>query len=313
MNTRRWNRKLLVILGPTASGKSSLAINVALQVGGEVVNCDAMQMIRYLDIGTAKPKPEQKRLIPHHLFDTVDPDEFYSAGAYMKEARSVCREISERAMVPILVGGTGLYLRVFLQGIFEGPERSLEIRSRLKRIGERKGSSYLHSLLTRKDAIAASRIEANDLTRTIRALEVALLTGESITELQKRRKALQGFRVLKVGLELPREVLYDRINRRVESMFAEGLLEEVRSLLDRGYSPSSKGFEAFGYRYAVALLRQEMTRDQAIDLTQRDTRRYAKRQMTWFRKEEDVIWHSGPGENEALASELVKLLEGLGG
>ena len=306
------SQRLLAILGPTASGKSSLAVNVARQVGGEIVNCDALQMRRYLTIGTAKPSHQERAIVPHHLFDKINPDESYSAGAYMKDSREICREIAARGMIPIVVGGTGLYLRVLLEGIFEGPEKSGELRSRLKRISKIKGTSCLYKMLKRKDPEAAARIQPNNLTRVIRALEVAFVTGRRISELQKSRKALQGFRVLKVGINVPREDLYDRINCRVESMFQAGLLEEVEAVLGMGYPSSSKGFEALGYRYAMGILSGEMSRAQAIELTQRDTRRYAKRQLTWFRREEDVVWLTGPGEDPAATTRVVKLLEGMG-
>jgi tRNA dimethylallyltransferase len=304
--------KLLAVLGPTASGKSSLALAVAREAGGEIVNCDAMQMIRYFTIGTAKPSPKERNQVPHHLFDIINPDESYSAGIYMREARRVCREIAERGMIPIVVGGTGLYLRVLLEGIFEGPEKSRELRTRLVELEREKGSGHLFRMLKRKDPDAATRIQPNDLTRVVRALEVTFVTGKRISELQAERRGLQGFRVLKVGIEMPRDDLYDRINRRVEWMFKTGLLQEVQAVLEMGYSPSSKGFEALGYRYATAVLNGEMTQDQAVELTQRDTRRYAKRQLTWFRKERQVNWITGPGEDPAAVSEVFAILKHVG-
>jgi tRNA dimethylallyltransferase len=310
---QRGSRRLLAILGPTASGKSSLALSIAQRVGGEIVNCDALQMTRFLNIGTAKPSHEERALVPHHFFDIINPDESYSAGAYMKDARRVCQEIATRGLVPIVVGGSGLYLRVLLEGIFEGPEKSSEIRSRLHEISERMGSSHLYKMLKRKDPDAAARIQTNDLMRVIRALEVAFVTGRTISELQMNRKALDGFNVLKVGINVPREDLYDRINRRVEWMFQSGLMEEVEAVLGMGYPSSCKGFEALGYRYAVSIVSGEMTPDRAIELTQRDTRRYAKRQLTWFRKERDVVWLTGPGEDPAATSRVMNLLEGMGG
>jgi tRNA dimethylallyltransferase len=304
--------RLLVILGPTASGKSTLAIQAALQLGGEIINCDSMQMIRFLDIGTAKPDTREKETVPHHLFDIIGPDEYYSAGSYMVDGRRICQEVAGRGMVPIVVGGTGLYLKVLLEGIFEGPQRSQTTRERLLRTAERKGISYLHEMLRKSDPDSAARIQQNDLPRVIRALEVSMLTGKPISELQSEKEALEGFTVLKIGIDVPREYLYDRINRRVESMFQKGLLEEVESVLKMGYLPSAKGFEALGYRYAVAVLRREMTQDQAVELTQRDTRRYAKRQLSWFRKEKDVIWIKGPGETPEAVEATMKLWESVG-
>lgn len=272
-----------------------------------------MQMVRYLDIGTAKPTVQERGTVAHHLFDRIDPDEFYSAGAYMTDARRVCGEVAGRGLIPIVVGGTGLYLRALLEGIFEGPRKSDVIRARLLKIAERKGSSYLYLLLKKKDSKAAARIQENDQPRIIRALEVMMLTGKPISEQQPEREALKSFSVLKVGIQMPRENLYDRINRRVELMFQEGLLAEVESVLEMGYAPSSKGFEALGYRYALAVLKGEMRQAEAVELTQRDTRRYAKRQLTWFRKEEDVVWIPGPGEDPAAAERTIELLESVGG
>ena len=302
---------LLAVLGPTASGKSALALRLAEENSGEVVNCDAMQMIRYLEVGTAKPSREERLRVPHHLYDIVDPDERYSAGRYVVDARRVCREITSRENLPIIVGGTGLYLRVLLDGIFAGPARSEEIRTRLRNIAARKGAAYLHRILERRDPEAALKIEENDLIRLVRALEVWFVTGEPISALHGQREPLEGYSVLKLGLDMPREDLYDRINRRVERMFESGLLEEVEALIERGYRPAAKGFEAIGYRYAVAVLRDEIREAEAIELTQRDTRRYAKRQLTWFRKEDDVKWISGPGESLEAAEAAMALLGGM--
>lgn len=300
---------LIVILGPTASGKSTLALRVAPEIGGEIVNCDSMQMVRHLEIGTAKPSMEDRRRVPHHLFDLIEPDEFYSAGAYMREARKVCREIASRGRAPLVVGGTGLYLRVLLEGIFSGPGRSEDIRRRLHRIVRRRGSAVLHRILSRRDREAAAAIQPGDRIRVVRALEVALLTGREISRLQKATAPLQGFRILKVGLNVPRSELYGRIDSRVSRMFAEGLVEEVEHLLQMGYPPSAKAFEALGYRHALGVLRGEMSLPTAIELTQRDTRRYAKRQLTWFRREKDVKWLEVAGENPSARDQLMALLD----
>ena len=296
---------LLVIAGPTASGKSALAVSAARRLGGEIVNCDSMQLIRGMDVGTAKPTPAERAAAPHHLYDLIDPDQRYSAGRYMHEARAVCREIASRGKVPIVVGGTGLYLRALLEGLFEGPGRDPELRRRLRRIAQRRGDPALHRMLARHDPKAASRIAAGDRIRVIRALEVHFASGTTITSLQPRRVALEGFRVFKAALELPRPLLYERINRRVRAMFAHGLPEEVLSLLERGFAPDCKGFEALGYRHALALVQGLIGLEEAIELTARDTRRYAKRQMTWFRKERDVHWIAGPGERPEALDELL--------
>ncbi len=300
---------LIVILGPTASGKSTLALQVAPVIDGEIINGDSMQMVRHLEIGTAKPSLEDRRRVPHHLFDLVEPDEYFSAGAYMREARKVCRAVASRGHTPLVVGGTGLYLRVLVDGIFSGPGRSEDIRSRLDRIVRRRGSAVLHRILSRHDPSAAAAIQPEDRVRIVRALEVLLLTGREMSSLQKATEPLRGFQILKVGLNVPRSELYGRINSRVSRMFAEGLVEEVEHLLELGYAPSAKAFEALGYRYAVGVLRGELSVDRAIELTQRDTRRYAKRQLTWFRREMDVRWFDVAGEDPSARDQLMRLLD----
>jgi len=289
---------LITIIGPTASGKTSLAVNLAWKVNGEIINCDSMQMIRQLNIGTDKPSAEIRKRIKHHLFDRIDIDEFYSAGTYMNEAREICKEVSGRSKVPIMVGGTGLYYRAFLKGIFGGPGKSKKLRRRLDRIIEKQGLSFLFEKLKEKDPEAASRLEPVDCLRIVRALEVQILTGKPISTIQKDTIPLSGFRLARFGLNPPREMLYDRINRRVEEMFDEGLLDEVSSLIGAGFPRNAKGFEALGYRYAFDVLEGTMRLEEAIELTKRDTRRYAKRQMTWFRKEKDIFWINQTGETE---------------
>ncbi len=307
MSTSRDPRILIAIVGPTASGKSSLAISAALELDGEIVNCDSMQMIRGMEIGTAKPTDEERRKVPHHLFDRITPDEFYSAGRYMVEARAICEQIRSRGKIPVVVGGTGLYLRALLEGIFEGPGKSPEIRRRLKRIAEKKGDAHLHALLARKDPLSAERIHTSDRTRILRALEVYFASGQPISSLQPRKSPLKEVRILKFGIRLPRQVLYQRIEDRVARMFEGGLLEEVERLL-KEYSPQSKGFEALGYRHAAAHLRGEIGRAEAIERTARDTRRYAKRQMTWFRKETHLHWIDAPGESKEALNKLLQRL-----
>lgn len=300
---------LIVILGPTASGKTSLALALSPLLSGEIINGDAMQMVRHLNIGTAKPSTEERALVPHHLYDFVQPDEFFSAGQYMTEARKICHEVAGRGSTPIVVGGSGLYLRVLLEGIFPGPGRASSLRSRLQRIAEKRGVQTLLRMLRRHDPEAADRIQPGDLVRLVRALEVRLLTGIPITRLQASADPIGGFRVLKIGLDVPREKLYGRINRRVTVMFTSGLLGEVESVLDMGYSIESKGFEAIGYRQAMAVLSGELSVEEAISLTQRDTRRYAKRQMTWFRKEKDVHWLPFSGDEPQALRRVLSLLK----
>ncbi len=296
---------LLVVAGPTASGKSALAVAAAGALDGEIVNCDSMQMIRGMDVGTAKPTPDERAAAPHHMVDLIAPDERYSAGRYMREAREVVRQIAARGRVPIVVGGTGLYLRALLEGLFEGPGRVADLRSRLRRVADGRGPESLHRILLRNDPEAASRIPPGDRIRLVRALEVLFATGTPISRLQPRKAPLEGFRIVKVGLNPPRPLLYERINLRVRRMFEAGLVAETRGLIEQGYRPDCKGFEALGYRQAVAVLEGRLTVEEAIEETSRDTRRYAKRQMTWFRKEKDIHWIELPGDHpEALRNLL---------
>ena len=305
-------RLLVAVVGPTASGKSALALRAAEILGGEIVNCDAIQLYRGLDVGTAKPSLEERKRLPHHLYDLIGPAEPYSAGRYMVDARCVCSQIADRGGIPFVVGGTGLYLRVLLEGIFRGPGRSEAIRERLDRIAERKGVEYLHALLSLKDPAAGQRIQARDQLRIVRALEIYFSTGSRISQLQVRKQPLKGLAVLKLGLNLPRDVLYGRINRRVARMFDEGFTEEVERLLDEGYRDDCKAFEALGYRYVLRVLRGELSQLKAIELTCRDTRRYAKRQMTWFRKEPQIRWIDFPGESPQALEQLLALAESSG-
>ncbi len=299
---------LVAIVGPTATGKSSLALRLARALGGEIVNCDSMQMVKGMDIGTAKPSREERATIPHHLYDRVRPDEWYSAGQYMEEARPICREIAGRGCVPMVVGGAGLYLRALLLGVFEGPGRSQEERRHLHEVAARKGRTTLHEMLARVDPSSAQRIQPADIVRIVRALEVFRQAGRPISDVQGERRPLKGFRIVKIGIGLEREKLCVRIDSRVREMFRAGLLEEVQGLLDQGFSPECKGFEAIGYRQAVSCLDGQISLEEAVERTCMDTRRYAKRQMTWFRKEPDLHWVSAPGESREAVVKAEELL-----
>jgi tRNA dimethylallyltransferase len=287
--------KFLAILGPTGSGKSELALRLAAGFSGEVVNCDSLQMYRYFNIGTAKLMASERQGIAHHLIDVLDPDQVFTAGEYARQARGVLAEISARGRMPVVAGGTGFYFRALLDGLFPGPARDQAMRDRLAR-RERRRPGSLFRLLRRFDPASAHRIHPHDLPKLTRALEVCLLTRHAMTDkFREGRDALRGYRVLKIGLSPPRDELYQRIDRRSEEMFQRGLIEEVRAILARGFPPTAKPFESHGYRQAVQLLNGELSLKEAVFYAQRNTRRYAKRQMTWFRQEQGMNWFSGFG------------------
>jgi tRNA dimethylallyltransferase len=302
---------LIAIVGPTASGKSDLALFLAERFSGEIVNYDSVQIFRHLNIGTAKPSPAERLRIPHHMIDLREPTEVFTAGDYQHEARRVLNEIRERGKLPILVGGTGLYLRALTEGLFNGPARSTYWRNRLEMVAERKGRGYLHRLLTKLDPGAASRIAVRDKPKIIRALEVRLETGKPLSQhLEERpRQPLTGFEIHFVGLNPPREELYRRIDDRVRRMIDAGLIQEVRQLLAAGIPPSAKPFEAIGYRHVIADLESTIPREETIRIIQRDTRRYAKRQMTWFRKQPDVRWFDGPGDSDEIKNKVCQFVK----
>jgi tRNA dimethylallyltransferase len=286
---------LIVIVGPTGSGKSDLALRIAEEYGGEIINCDSIQLYRYLNIGSAKLPVEERRGIPHHLIDVLDPDEIFTAGEYARRARAILAEITSRGRLPIVAGGTGFYLRALLEGLFQGPARDEALRSRLaRREGKKPGS--LHRLLRRFDREAALRIHSNDVPKVVRALEVCLLTRRPMTELfREGRDALEGYRTFKAALFPDREALGARLDERCQRMFDDGLVDEVAGILARGYPPDSKALESLGYSQALQVIRGELTVKQAVFYAQRDTRRYAKRQMTWFRKEPGLAIYKGFG------------------
>jgi tRNA dimethylallyltransferase len=302
---------LVVILGPTASGKTALALSLALaqKFSGEIVNCDSVAMYREFDIGTAKPSVEERARAPHHLFDCVDPTEYMTAGEYARQARQVLKEIGLRHHLPIVVGGTGLYLRALLEGLFPGPQRSEELRERLRASAASRGPDHLHRVLRRLDRVAAERVHANDIPKLIRAIEVCLASRQKMSELwQQGRDPLRGFRILRVGLDPDRVALYERINQRARRMFETGLVEETESLL-RKYGTAARPLASLGYKQAAQLLRGELTREQAVQAAQQAHRNYAKRQMTWFRREPEVHWLRGFGDDEGIQQDAVAGVE----
>ena len=301
-----------MLVGPTASGKTEVSLRVAERCGAEIVSADSMQIYRGMSIGTAKPSAEQRRRVPHHLIDILDPDESYSAARFQQDADQAIRGILGRDRVPLVVGGTGLYVRALLHGLF--PE-SAAGRSHTwqERIGElRRHGENPYGRLALLDPGAASRIHPNDAVRAQRALEVFLRTGRSIASLQAGHGfQVDRYRALLVGLQVDRDLLKRRIHERVDRMIAQGLLEETRSLLGKGYAPELPSLMGLGYRHLVRVLRHEITLDQARERMQRDTRRYAKRQMTWFLNQEKVAWLDGSLPDEKICDAFQLLLEGV--
>jgi tRNA dimethylallyltransferase len=299
---------LPIVLGPTAAGKSELAIHIALAIDGEIVNCDSMQIYRGFDIGTAKVPEAARRSVLHHLIDVVDPEQVFTAGEYARVARDVLGEITARGRTAVVVGGTGFYLRALLEGLFPGPARDERIRARLERREERRPGS-LHRILSRLDPVAAARIHPNDKNKIIRALEVRLTEGKPMSELFDRgREPLEGFRPIKIGLSPPRPLLYQRLDTRAVHIFEQGLIDEVRGLLAAGVPRGAKPFESLGYKEALAVLEGHLTPEQALTATQLETRRYAKRQLTWFRREHGVHWLAGFGDETAVQQQSLALL-----
>ena len=303
---------LAIVLGPTASGKTALSRALAERFDGEIVNFDSVAMYREFDIGTAKPTAAERGRTPHHLLDSIAPTSHVTAGEYSRQARQVLTEIKARGHLPILVGGTGLYLRALLEGLFPGPGRSEELRERLRERAESRGSSYLHRILRRLDRAAAEKIHANDAPKLIRAIEVCLASRQKMTELwqQHGRDPLRGFRILRLGLDPDRQSLYDRINRRAQQMFEAGLIEETQRLVET-YGDAAGPLSSLGYKQAVQLLRGELTREQALQAVQQAHRNYAKRQMTWFRREPQVHWLRGFGDDAQIQKTAAEWVSGL--
>lgn len=303
---------LVAIAGPTAAGKSALGLFLAAALSGEVINYDSVQIYRGLDVGSGKVSGQHRLEVPHHLLDVVDLGETMTAGRYRQLALSAVTDIRRRGKLPVLVGGTGLYLRALLEGLFEGPGRSEPLRARLREMEAVHPAYFLHRLLRRLDPSAAQRIHPRDSQKLVRALEVCLLSGRSISALQAQgRPALSGFRAIKIGLNPERAALGERINNRVQWMYASGLLEEARSLLARQESSAaspSGPFTALGYKQACCVSKGEMDVRDAIRDTQAATRRYAKRQLTWFRREAGLTWFSGFGDDSDLQARILDWL-----
>jgi tRNA dimethylallyltransferase len=293
---------LIAIVGPTAAGKSALALRLALAHGGEIVSCDSLQVYRGFDVGSAKPTPEERRLVRHHLIDVADPRDAFSAADYARLAREALSVIRDSGRLPLVVGGTGLYLRALLRGLFAGPARDEALRARLEAMADRYGMKRLHRWLAAVDPAAAARIEPADRVRVVRALEVFRKTGRSLSSHHESgSQSLQGFDVRVLGLAPAREDLRKAVEARTRAMLAGGLVEETRGLLAR-YGPDLRPLKAIGYRQAAAVVAGTLGADAALRDIVKETMRYAKRQMTWFRHQERVAWCADAAEAESLAA-----------
>lgn len=313
MNQKNSLPFLAAIVGPTASGKSALGVWLAEQLGGEVVACDSTQLYRGFDIGTAKPRAAERRGVPHHLIDVLDPTEVATAGGYRQMVLAVLEDLRRRNRLPFLTVGTGLYLRTLLEGLAEIPQRSEELRARLRASAEEHQAGYLHRILRRLDPQAAQKIAPADEQKLIRAIEVCLLVRKPISEVHRAgRKPLEGWRVVKIGLMPPREKLYERIHARTSSMLEHGWMGEVQGLVKSNFNDRAKPFDFIGYRELRAVMREEISLEQARDAIQRATRRYAKRQLTWFRKESGVEWFSGFGDETKIQAAILRSLQSQG-
>jgi tRNA dimethylallyltransferase len=302
-------RRLIVVLGPTASGKSALGISLAQKLGGEILVCDSTQVYRHFDIGTAKVPPSEQNGIAHHLVDLVEPQEVFSAGEYRRAALAALDDLRRRSKLPIITAGTGLYLRALLEGLADAPTRSEELRERLRRTARKSGPLYLHRMLARLDPEASCRIAQQDTQKVIRALELRLLTHKTVGEIHRSgRTPLEGYSVLKIGLLPPRTALYARIDSRVESMMGAGWLDEVRRLMAVSVPEDAKPFQFIGYSQLRQQLAGQISRANAIQRIQQATRNFAKRQITWFQREPGVTWFSGFGNDPSIISEALNFL-----
>ena len=298
MSAATTDSPLIVIVGPTASGKSTLALAIARKFGGEIIGCDSTQLYRGFDIGTAKPTLAERAEVAHHLLDVLEADEASTAGDYRERAEVALADLRLRGKLPIVTAGTGLYLRALLEGLADLPQRSEELRERLRKSAAAHGSGHLHAILKKLDGETAGKIAPADEQKIIRAIEVCLLANKPLSEVHRTaRKPLVGWRAVKIGLQPPREALVDRIHARTDAMLALGWLEEVRGLLSQNHAEDAKPFDFIGYRELREVLRGKMTLADARAAIQQSTRQYAKRQLTWFRREKDVHWLCGFGDD----------------
>ena len=301
---------VVAVLGPTATGKSALALSIAVRFGGEIVSCDSTAVYRGFDIGTDKLPSDERRGIPHHLIDIADPTDEYTAAQYARDAAAAIRDVQARGRLPIVAGGTGFYFRALTRGLFPGPGRDAALRTRLDLIAERRGVEWLHRLLRRVDAASATRIQSRDQKRIVRALEVFFLTGRPLTDhFTETRSPIPEMDVLAIGLRLPADHVSERVTRRVDEQFARGLLDEIRALLARGVPEDARPFGGLVYRQALEHLHGVRDEASTRALIAQENRRYARRQLIWFRKEPNLIWFDGPGESPSTVTSVLTFLE----
>lgn len=303
-------KTLLAVLGPTATGKSALGLALAERLGGEIINCDSTAVYRGFDIGTDKLPLAERRGIPHHLIDIADPTDEYTAAQFARDASAVVRDIHARGKVPILVGGTGFYYRALTRGLFPGPGKDAALRSRLEAIAAKRGVERLHRLVSRVDPESALRIQPRDLKRLVRALEVYFQTGRPLTAHFEATVSLldPGVEVVPIGLRMPAAWLSERLAARVDAQFDAGLLDEIRSLLAAGVPPDARPFGGLVYRQAMAHLQGVRGEAETRALIAHENRRYARRQLIWFRKEPNLVWFDGPGTNAEVQDSVIAML-----
>lgn len=300
---------MIIICGPTGIGKTSTAIDTAEAFGGQIISADSMQIYRYMDIGTAKPTPLERKRINHHMIDIIDPDEPFDAVQYSEMARDIIPELHSQGTIPFVVGGTGLYIKALIHGFFRAEPVDPDIRKRIKAEAVSKGPVLLHRRLKKIDPAAAQKINPNDLYRITRALEMYEMTGKAISKYHKEHGFRDlPFRVLKIGLNMNRNALYEQIDHRVDAMIAAGLVEEVKGLLENGYSADLKSMQAIGYRHIIQYLKGGLSWAEAIRTLKRDTRRYAKRQLTWFRADTAIVWQE-PKDASGIYGLIKKFLQ----
>lgn len=293
--------KLLVILGPTASGKSALGMDIARELNAEIVSADSLQVYRYFDIGTAKPTPSDQQLVKHHMIDIIDPAQEFNAGMFREHASSATRYLHKQGVNMIVAGGTYLYVKILLSGLIDGIPSDKDIRADIKKENSALGTEHLYKKLQSVDPEAAENIHSNDYVRVERALEVYYLTGQRISELQSRHGFSESsYEFLKIGIKVQREALRVKIDERVEDMLRRGFVEEVRGIRDMGYASDIKAMQSIGYKHINQYLDNEISLDQAIELIKRDTKRFAKRQMTWLRGDSEITWFELPGDQDKI-------------